>query len=43
MEFYLRPKYMASKARQALLNPKELPRLVKSGQTFFKYLFKGSQ
>ena len=42
MEFYMRPKYMGSKVKQALLNPKEIPRLAKSGQTFFKYLFKGS-
>jgi hypothetical protein len=42
MEFYLRPEYMGSKVKQALLNPKEIPRLAKSSQTFFKHLLKGS-
>ena len=42
LEFYLQPKYLAAKARQAVTNPKEIPRLAKSGRTFFKYLFKGS-
>jgi radical SAM superfamily enzyme YgiQ (UPF0313 family) len=43
MEFYLRPKYLTAKARQALFDPREIPRLAKSSRTFFKYLFKGSQ
>ena len=37
-EFYLRPKYMASKMAQVVKNPQELKRIAKSGTTFFRYL-----
>ena len=40
MEFYLRPKYIGKKVIQSITNPREIPRLVKSGKTFYKYLFK---
>jgi radical SAM superfamily enzyme YgiQ (UPF0313 family) len=39
-KFYSRPKYVASKAVQAIKNPKEIPRLAKGGITFVKYLIK---
>ncbi|MFH1588888.1 MAG: radical SAM protein [Candidatus Diapherotrites archaeon] len=37
--FYMRPSYIAKKLWQGLTHPNELPRLMKSGKTFFKYLF----
>jgi len=37
-EFYLRPKYIASKAVQVVRHPKEAKRIAKAGRTFFKYL-----
>ncbi len=40
-QFYLRPKYIAKKAVQAVSQPAEARRIVKSGKTFFKYLVKG--
>ncbi|MBI5884468.1 radical SAM protein, partial [archaeon] len=39
-QFYLRPKYIASKAVQALTNPRELKTILKSGKTFYKYVLK---
>ncbi len=36
-EFYLRPKYMASKMIQIINNPQEFKRIAKAGKTFFKY------
>lgn len=41
-EFYIRPGYVMRKAGQAIANPRELPRLIKSGKTFYRYLFKGN-
>jgi anaerobic magnesium-protoporphyrin IX monomethyl ester cyclase len=38
-EFYMRPSYIGRKIIQGITNPKEFPRLFKSGKTFFKYLF----
>ncbi|MEK6972537.1 MAG: radical SAM protein [archaeon] len=38
-EFYLRPKYIFSKIKQAFLHPKEFVRIAKASKTFFKYLF----
>ena len=38
-EFYLRPRYILGKAKQVLLHPEEVPRLVKGGKTFAKYMF----
>jgi len=42
-EFYLRPKFIGKKLVQGLTQPKELPRLAKSGKTFFKYLVRGTK
>jgi len=39
-KFYSRPKYFAEKAIQGITHPKEIPRLVKGGLTFAKYLIK---
>jgi radical SAM superfamily enzyme YgiQ (UPF0313 family) len=41
-EFYMRPKYILSKIMQGITHPSELPRIMKAGKTFFKYLFRGS-
>jgi len=38
LEFYLRPKYVLRKIVQGITNPKEFPRTVKAGITFYKYL-----
>src|SRR3989344_4265568 len=38
VEFYMRPTYIGRKVFQGLTNPREYPRLFKSGKTFFKYL-----
>lgn len=39
-QFYLRPKYIASKALQALTKPREMKRILKSGKTFYKYVLR---
>lgn len=39
-EFYIRPKYIFQKMIQAIANPSEAQRTLKSGKTFFRYLFK---
>jgi radical SAM superfamily enzyme YgiQ (UPF0313 family) len=39
-EFYIRPTYILSKAKQAIIHPKEIPRLLKGSKTFFKFLFR---
>jgi radical SAM superfamily enzyme YgiQ (UPF0313 family) len=41
-EFYLRPTYIFSKARQMITNPREAKRIFRASKTFFKYLFKSS-
>jgi len=41
-EFYLRPKYLFSKAFQAVSHPSEAKRLFKGGKTILKYLFSPS-
>lgn len=41
-KFYMRPRYVASKIIQAITQPKEAKRIIRSSRTFFKYLFKGS-
>ncbi len=38
--FYMRPTYIIAKAKQAILHPKEIPRLLKGSKTFFRFLFK---
>jgi len=38
LAFYLRPKYILRKILQGVTNPKEFPRTVKAGITFYKYL-----
>lgn len=38
-EFYVRPRYMILKFSQVLTSPSEAIRTLKSGKTFFKYLF----
>lgn len=38
-EFYVRPRYMILKFSQVLTSPNEAMRTLKSGKTFFKYLF----
>ncbi|MFH0970335.1 MAG: radical SAM protein [Candidatus Diapherotrites archaeon] len=38
-EFYMRPSFIAAKIWEGITTPSEFPRLVKSGRTFFKYLF----
>ncbi|MEW6066932.1 MAG: radical SAM protein [Nitrospirota bacterium] len=40
--FYLRPSYLFYKLKQALTNPAEMRRNLKSARTFMKYLLKGS-
>lgn len=40
MEFYMRPKYIGRKIKQAVTDPKEIPRILKSGKTFSKHLIK---
>jgi len=42
-EFYLRPEYFAKKAKQAVTNPSEIPRLAKGSKTFFKHLVLGTK
>ncbi len=37
--FYMRPEFIAAKIWEGITTPSEFPRLVKSGRTFFKYLF----
>jgi radical SAM superfamily enzyme YgiQ (UPF0313 family) len=37
--FYMRPSFIAAKIVEGITTPSEFPRLVKSGRTFFKYLF----
>ena len=39
-KFYTRPRYFASKAIQAITQPKEIPRLAKGSLTLAKYLLK---
>ena len=41
-EFYLRPSFIAGKAKQCILHPKEIPRLALSTMTFMKYLIRGT-
>ncbi len=38
-EFYMRPEFIAAKIWEGITTPSEFPRLVKSGRTFFKFLF----
>ena len=38
--FYLRPSYIAYKAKQMITKPEEIARTLKSSRTFFKHLFK---
>jgi len=40
--FYLRPRYLAAKARQILSHPAEAVRILKAARTFFRYLFRPS-
>ncbi len=37
--FYMRPSFITAKILEGVTTPSEFPRLVKSGKTFFKYLF----
>ncbi len=37
--FYMRPEFIMAKIWEGITTPSEFPRLVKSGRTFFKYLF----
>ncbi|MDP2666546.1 MAG: radical SAM protein [Candidatus Diapherotrites archaeon] len=37
--FYMRPTFIAAKIWEGITTPHEFPRLMKSGRTFFKYLF----
>ncbi|MBN1941234.1 MAG: radical SAM protein, partial [Candidatus Diapherotrites archaeon] len=37
-EFYLRPSYVTSKIVQVIKQPRELPRLLRAGKVFFRYL-----
>ncbi|QQR92100.1 MAG: radical SAM protein [Candidatus Iainarchaeum archaeon] len=37
--FYMRPRFIAEKIWEGITTPSEFPRLLKSGKTFFKYLF----
>ena len=37
MDYYARPKFLTQKIIQGITNPKEFPRLFKSGKTFLKY------
>ncbi len=37
--FYMRPSFIAAKIVEGITTPSEFPRLLKSGRTFFKYLF----
>ena len=37
--FYMRPSFIAAKVWEGITTPHEFPRLLKSGKTFFKYLF----
>lgn len=39
-QFYLRPGFLLKKIFQGITTPKEFPRLLKSGKTFYKYLMK---
>ncbi len=41
--FYMRPEFIAAKVWEGVTSPHEFPRLVKSGLTFFKYLFNTKQ
>ncbi len=40
IRFYSRPKYMLSKIKQIFTNPRDIPRILKSGWIFSKYYFK---
>lgn len=40
IRFYLRPKYIAKKIAQLIANPQDIPRTIKAGRVFLKYLFK---
>lgn len=42
-KFYLRPRYMAYKARQMVEKPSEIIRTAKAARTFFKHLIFGSR
>ena len=37
-EFYLRPKYIATKAKQVIASPEERTRIIKASKVFFKNL-----
>ncbi len=39
-EFYLRPSYVLSTFKRMVIHPMESKRILKSGRTFFKYLFR---
>jgi radical SAM superfamily enzyme YgiQ (UPF0313 family) len=41
-EFYMRPSYVAGKLLQAVRNPGERKRILRSGRTFAKYLLRGT-
>lgn len=41
-EFYMRPRYIAGKLVQAMKDPREGRRIMKSGKTFAKYLLRGT-
>jgi radical SAM superfamily enzyme YgiQ (UPF0313 family) len=41
-EFYLRPRYILSKAIQIVSKPKEAKRILRASSTFMKYIFKPS-
>ncbi len=41
-EFYMRPSYIFKKVIQAITQPREAIRILKSSRTFFRYLFFGS-
>ncbi len=43
LAFYLRPKYVLRKVWQGISNPREFPRLVKSGFTFYKFLIRAAK
>ena len=38
--YYLRPSYMLAKLKQVIVQPAERKRILRTGKTFFKYLFK---
>lgn len=41
--FYMRPSFILAKIIEGITTPSEFPRLVKSGKTFFRYLFDTKQ